>query len=280
MSSEDTSPDHFSSINAQLDAAERYLHEGDIDASLSSIETAVSQLCCVGSGTLSEIPEADIATLDGRLAAILRRFAESSGVLPENFDQVLSITGVPESLRSVFAERSSDSLSAEEIVEVLQIIYTAPDEISEDPRDDISILKTLTDILIGQKTVSDVIFSENGGYDMLAVTATPYLITGAVYVYGDEGEAEAKIPDMLEGPVKRLVRLLFSLLTSAFISGLLLLIVRRILAARRMRPGVVENAAFAASVLSLTAANIPMILEGLRAAVHELEELRSLIITS
>ncbi len=85
---------------------------------------------------------------------------------------------------------------------------------------------------------------------------------------------------MLEGPVKRPVRLLFSLLTSAFISGLLLLLVRRILAARRMRPGFVENVVFAASILSLTAANIPMILEGLRAAVHELEELRSLIITS
>ena len=86
----------------------------------------------------SEIPEADIATLDGRLAAILRRFASG-----------------------VFA-RSADSLSAEEIVEVLQIIYTAPDEMSEDPRGDICVLKTLTDILIGQKTVSDVIFSENG----------------------------------------------------------------------------------------------------------------------
>jgi len=280
MSSEDTSPDHFSSINALLEVAEGYFHEGNIDAALSSLETAVSQLNKVGSGTLSEIPRADIATLDGRLAAILRRFAESSGVLPENFDLVLSITGVPESLRSVFAERSSESLSAEEIVEVLQIIYTAPDEISEDLGNDISILKTLTDILIGQKTVSEVIFSENGAYDMLAVTAAPYLITGAVYVYGDEGEAEGKIPDMLEGPVKRLVRLLFSLLTSAFISGLLLLLVRRILAARRMRPGFVENAAFAASILSLTAANIPMILEGLRAAVHELGELRSLIITS
>ena len=280
MSSEDTSPDQFSSINALLDAAEGYLHEGNIDASLSSIETAVSQLCSVGSGTLSAIPEADIAALDGRLATILRRFAESSGVLPENFDQVLSITGVPESLRSVFAERSPVPLSAEEIVDILQIIYTVPDERSADPKDDISILTTLTDILIGQKTVSDVIFSENGAYDMFAVTAAPYLITGAVYIYGDEGGAEEKIPDMLEGPVKRLVRLLFSLLTSAFISGLLLLLVRRILAARRMRPGVVENAAFAASVLSLTAANIPMILEGLRAAVHELGELRSLIITS
>lgn len=280
MSSEDTSQDYFSSINALLDAAEGYLHEGNIDASLSSIEQAVSQLGNVGSGTLSAIPEADIAALDGRLAAILRRFAESFGVLPENFDQILSITGVPESLRGVFAERSPDSLSAEEIVEILQIIYTAPDEVSEDPGNDMSVLTTLTDILIGQKKVSDVIFSENGAYDTFVVTAAPYLITGAVYVYGDEGQAEEKIPDMLEGPVKRLVRLLFSLLTSAFISGLLLLIVRRVLAARRMRPGVVENAAFAASVLSLTAANLPIILEGLRAAVHELNELRSLITTS
>jgi len=280
MSSEDTSPDQFSSINSLLDTAEGYLHEGNIDASLSSIETAVSQLCSVGSGTLSAIPEADIAALDGHLATILRRFAESSGVLPENFDQVLSLTGVPESICDALAEKSVNPLSAEEIVDILQTIYSVPDEMSEDPENDISLLKTLKDILIGQKTVSEVIFSENGAYDMLAVTAAPYLITGAVYVYGDEGEAEAKIPDMLEGPIKRLVRLLFSLLTSAFISGLLLLLVRRLLAARRMRPGVVENAAFAASVISLTAANIPMILEGLRAAVHELEELRSLIITS
>ncbi len=199
MSSEDTSPNHFSSINALLAVADGYFHEGNIDAALSSLETAVSQLNKAGSGTLSEIPRADIATLDGRLAAILRRFAESSGVLPENFDLVLSITGVLESLHSVFAERSSESLSAEEIVEVLQIIYTAPDEISEDLGNDISILKTLTDILIGQKTVSEVIFSENGAYDMLAVTAAPYLITGAVYVYGYEGKLRGRSRICLRG---------------------------------------------------------------------------------
>ena len=93
----------------------------------------------------------------------------------------------------------------------------------------------------------------------------------------DTGE---KIQKMMEGPIKRLVRLLFSLLTSAFISGLLLLIVRRILAVRKMRPGFVENAAFAASVFSLTAVNIPVMLEGLRAAAHELKELSALITTS
>jgi hypothetical protein len=47
-----------------------------------------------------------------------------------------------------------------------------------------------------------------------------------------------------------------------------------------MRPGFVENAAFAASVFSLTAVNIPVMLEGLRAAAHELKELSALITTS
>ena len=115
---------------------------------------------------------------------------------------------------------------------------------------------------------------------MFAMTATPYLITGAAYIHGDEGKSGEKIQEMLEGPAKRLVRLLFSLMTSAFISGLLLLIFRRILATRSLRPGIVKNVGFAASVLFLTAVNIPMMLDGLRAAAHELEELRCLITTS
>jgi len=280
MSSEDTFPDRFSSINAILDTTEEYLHEGNIDDALASLETAASLLCDVGSDALSEIPQADIDVLDGRLAVVLRRVAESAGFLPENFESILVLTGIPVSLGGEFAEKSSSSLSAEEIVEILQTIYTAPDEISEDTESDISLLKTLTDVLVGQKTVSEVIFSEDGAYDMFASAAAPYLITGAAYIYGGEGQSEEKIPEMLDGPVKRLFRLLFSLLTSAFMSALLLLLVRRILAARKMRPGIVENAAFAASLVSLTAANLPLLLDGLRAAVHELQDLRALITTS
>lgn len=280
MSSEDTFPDRFSSINALLDTAEEDLHEGNTDAALASLETAVSLLCDVGSDTLSEIPQADIDVLDGRLAVVLRRVAESAGFLPENFEPILAITGIPVSLGDDFAEKSASSLSTEEIVEILQTIYTAPDEISKDPENDISLLKTLTDVLVGQKTVSEVIFSEDGAYDMFASAAAPYLITGAAYLYGDEGQSEEKIPEMLDGPIKRLFRLLFSLLTSAFMSALLLLLVKRILAARKMRPGIVENAAFAASLVSLTAGNLPLLLEGLRAAVHELQDLRALITTS
>ena len=280
MSLEDTFPDHFASINALLDEAERYCDEGNTSAALSSLETAVSKLCSEGSGILSDMPETDVAALDGQLATALRRLAESADILPENFSSILLITGVPASLGDGFAEKSADSLSAEGIVEALKLIYTAPDEMSADPEHDISLLKTLIDLLNGQKTVSELMFSDNGAYDMLADAASPYLITGAVYLSGDEGEAEGKIQKMLEGPVKRLVRLLFSLLTSAFISGLLLLIVRRILAVRKMRPGFVENAAFAASVFSLTAANIPVLIDGLRSAAHELKELSALIITS
>ena len=280
MFSKDISPDHFLSINNLLDTAERYLHAGNIDAALSSIEVAVSQMFGVGSDILSNIPEADIASLDNRLALILRRFAENFGILPENFDPILSIAGVPASLSCVFAEHSEAPFSAEEIVKTLQVLYTPQEEISKDPEKDLSVLKTLTDILNGQKKVSDMIFSDDGAYDMFAMTAAPYLITGAAYIHGDEGQSGEKIQEMLEGPAKRLVRLLFSLMTSAFISGLLLLIFRRVLATRSLRPGIVKNVGFAASVLFLTAVNIPMMLDGLRAAAHELEELRCLITTS
>ncbi len=280
MSSEDTFQDRFLSINALLDTAEEYLHGGNTDAALASLETAASLMCDVGSDTLSEIPQEDIDVLDGRLAVVLRRVAESVGFLPENFEPILAITGVPVSLDEEFSEKSASSLSAEEIVEILQTIYTAPDEISEDTENDVSLVKTLTDVLVGQKTVSEVIFSEDGAYDMFASAAAPYLITGAAYLYGDEGQSEEKIPEMLDGPVKRLFRLLFSLLTSAFMSALLLLLAKRILAARRARRGIIDNAAFAASLASLTAANLPLLLDGLRAAVHELQDLRALITTS
>lgn len=280
MSLEDTFPDHFASIDALLDEAEKYSDEGNTSAALSSLETAVSKLCSAGSGILADIPETDIAALDGHLATVLRRLAESANLLPENFASILLITGVPASLGAKFAEKSADNLSAEEIVEALKLIYNAPDEMPADPENDISLVQTLTDLRNGQKTVSEVIFSDNGAYDMLADAASPYLITGAAYLSGDEDESGEKIQKMLDGPVKRLVRLLFSLLTSAFISGLLLLIVRRILSVRKMSPGLGENVSFAASVISLTAANMPVLLDGLRAAAHELQELRALITTS
>jgi hypothetical protein len=280
MSLEDTSRNHFASIESLLDEAERYCDQGNTPAALSSLETAVSKLCSTGSGILSDIPETDVAALDGHLATVLRRLAERADLLPENFATILSITGIPASLGDEFADKSADPLSAEEIVEALKLIHTAPDEMPKDPENDISLLKTLIDLLNGQKTVSEVIFSDNGAYDMLADAASPYLVTGAVYLSGDGEDTGEKIQKMMEGPIKRLVRLLFSLLTSAFISGLLLLIVRRILAVRKMRPGFVENAAFAASVFSLTAVNIPVMLEGLRAAAHELKELSALITTS
>lgn len=280
MSLEDRLPDHFASIGALLDEAEKYCDEGNASAALFSLEAAVSQLCCAGSGILTEIPKADIAALDGHLATVLRHLAERADLLPENFASVLSLTGVPASLGAKFAEKSSDHLSAAEIVETLKQIYGAPDETSDDPENDLSLLYTLTDLLNGQKRVSEVIFSNNGAYDMLADAALPYLIIGAAYISGDGEEAEEQIPKMLEGPVKRLVRLLFSLLISAFISGLLLLIIRRVFSVRKMSPGFSGNAAFAASIFSLTADNLPMLLDGLRAAARELQELRALITAS
>ena len=280
MSSEDISMNHFASANVLLDAAEIYLAEGNNDLAISSVEEAVNLLTSSGVSILLDIPESDIAELDGRLASVLRRFGEEAGILPENFATVLSLSGISLSLDGEFAEKMSSTLSASEIVEVLEILYTSSDEISPDPEKDLSVLNILAGLLTGQKTVSEMVFAENGAYDMLSLEAAPYLITGAAYVYGDEEEYEKKIPEMLDGPVKRLVCLMFSLMTSTFMSGLLLLLIRRILTTRKTNPGIVDNTVFAASVLSLIVANIPIFIEGLREVSHELDELRNMIITS
>jgi len=280
MSPEDISGNHFASANVLLDAAEIYLAEGNNDLAISSVEEAVNLLRSSGVSILLDIPESDIAELDGRLASVLRRFGEEAGILPENFATVLSLSGVSLSLDGEFAEKMSSTLSASEIVEVLEILYTSSDEISPDPEKDISVLNILSGLLTGKKTVSEMVFAENGAYDMLSLEAAPYLITGAAYVYGDEEEYEKKIPEMLDGPVKHLVHLMFSLMTSTFMSGLLLLLIRRVLTTRKTNPSIVDNTVFAASILSLIVANIPIFIEGLREVSHELDELRNMIITS
>ena len=133
MSPEDISRNHFASANVLLDAAEIYLAEGNNDLAISSVEEAVNLLTSSGVSILRDIPESDIAELDGRLASVLRRFGEETGILPENFATVLSLSGVSLSLDGEFAEKMSSTLSASEIVEVLEILYTSSDEISPDP---------------------------------------------------------------------------------------------------------------------------------------------------
>ncbi|HKM41839.1 MAG TPA: hypothetical protein VJY43_04650 [Methanocorpusculum sp.] len=276
MSSE-TSGNHLSSASNLLDAAETYFHEGNPDAALSAIEEAVYNLREAGVSILAEISGPDIDALESRPAAILRRFAEESGIMPENFVPALSLTPIPASLGGGFLKKTGSSLSASEIAGVLKTLYAAPEETADEPEKDIPVLRTLADLLIGQNTLSGVIFSENGAYDALSQIMAPYLIIGAAYLNGDEEIYEEKIPGMLDGPVKRLTRLLYSLLTSAFISGLFLLIIKRVLATRKVSPGVIGNTVFLASFLSLTVANIPMFIEGARAVVCEFRELRNII---
>ena len=276
MSSE-TSGNHLSSAGSLLDAAEVYFHEGNTNAALSAIEEAVNNLREAGMSILAEISGPDINALESRPAAILRRFAEESGILPENFAPVLSLTPVPASLGDNFANKTWSSLTASEIVDVLKSLFAAPEAIADDPEKDIHVLRTLADILSGQNTVSEVIFSENGAYDALSQAAAPYLIIGFAYINGDEEAYEEKIPGMLDGPIKRLTRLLYSLLTSAFISGLFLLIIKRVLATRIGIPGVIGNTVFVTSLLSLTVTSIPMFIDGARAVIRELEELRNII---
>ena len=129
------------------------------------------------------------------------------------------------------------------------------------------------------KILADTVFAENGAYDAFSDVASPYLISGAAFVGGSENSEtyEEMIPQILAGPVKRLVELLAALLTSAFMSGLILLIIRRVLAVRKVRPGMVDNIIFAGSVAALVAANIPALVDGVKQVAAELRSLQQII---
>ncbi|MDO5845824.1 MAG: hypothetical protein Q4Q04_02760 [Methanocorpusculum sp.] len=260
------------SANASLDTAESLYLDGNIDAAAHEILKAAVALSDAGVLTLEEIQPVDLAKLDGTTAKILRRLADDSGLLPDGLDALASIE--PE-LRTYIPESTAD-LSANELVNSAKKIYTAEPGAAAGT-DYLPLIDTLASLIKGQQSVRGMIFSEDGIYDTFALTAAPYLIAGAAYfAKNDDGilSSEEKITRMLDGPVKRLVMLFYSLVTSAFASGLLLLLIRRALAVRKSRPGCIDNASFMASAAALTVSNLPMLISGLRAVSSELAELK------
>ncbi|HJJ96552.1 MAG TPA: hypothetical protein O0X38_02765 [Methanocorpusculum sp.] len=245
----------IATAEASLDAASNALLHGDADAAADYLEAAVSGLLRAGSSLLASVHTADIAALESSIARILRALAERFGILPEDHQPVLAL--LPESVN---------------------VLDTSTKTAAETDAC-ISAGRLLLDLLSGQRTLTDAVFARDGAYDAFSDIAAPYLISGAVFLGGGESteSCEEKIPEMLAGPVRRLVELLAALLTSAFMSGLILLIIRRVLAVRRVRPGMVDNIIFAGSMVSLVAANLPMFVDGARQVAAELRSLQEII---
>ena len=283
--SDDSIDSLIRSAEHSLTEAEARVCAGDHEAAAAAMEQAVDELLRAGSCLTAAIHPDDMAELEGTVTRVLRALAERFGILPEDYLPVFSVAPAAERVLdpAVMAEAREHQPVAG-IARVIGMVYDtdiSPDaEVSEEERAEcVSALGVLIELLQGQRTLTDAVFADGGAYDAFTRVAAPYLIIGAAYAAGDAdpGTYEEKVSAMLAGPVKRLIRLLAALLTSAFMSGLILLLIRRILAVRHLRPGIIDNALFAGSVLSLTAANIPMFLDGSRAVIRELRELQNII---
>ncbi len=275
----------ISSAESALSAASDHVSSGNPEKAAELLEKAVADLLTAGSCIVSGISSADIAALQGSLARVLRALAERFGILPEDHQSVFAL--LPEAVgvldeETVRAAQTHQQVSG--VCEVVAAVYASGDpciELSDEETSSyISIGRTLIDLLEGQRTLKDAVFAEDGAYDTFSGVAAPYLIAGAAYLgkKDQSGSYEEKIPEMLDGPVRRLFRLLMSLLTSAFMSGILLLVLRRLLAARKIRPGMVDNVIFAGSVASLVLTNLPILIDGASQAAAELRELHHIII--
>ncbi|MDV0442415.1 hypothetical protein [Methanorbis furvi] len=284
---DDTSVDILiSSAESALNDAADHISE-DPERAAELLEKAVADLITAGSCMVSGISSADIAALESSLSRILRALAERFGILPEDHQPVFALLPDAETVLDeeiILAAQTHQPVSG--VRDVVLAVYESGDgdAIRSDEEADryLSIGQMLLELLEGQRTLQDTVFAEDGAYDAFSGVAAPYLIAGAAYLGGEDASEtyDEKIPKMLDGPVKRLLRLLVSLLTSAFMSGLLLLVIRRLLAARKIRPGIMDNVIFAGSVASLVAANLPMLIDGALQAAAELRELHHIIIGS
>lgn len=277
----------ISSAESALDDAARLLFAGDANVAAEHLDHAVTDLLIAGSRILGDVFATDGAGVTTGAARTLRALAEQLGILPEDHQPILTLVPKASALIAPKIQAAAEThLPIVELPKLLKEVYrgeTPVGELSdEEAHGYVSAGNILIDLLQGQRTFTDAVFSDFGPYDTFASVAAPYLITGAAYLGGedDTSSCEETIPRLLSGPVKRLLRLFIALMTSAFMAGLLLLLIRRLLAVRNIRPGSVDNVIFAGSVAALVLANLPMFITGLRAVVGELRELQAIISAS
>lgn len=242
-------------VETYLTNADLYCTNNETEAAIGEIQEAVYVLTEQGSGIFSTISADEFET---PLFQFVRRITtvflpdiqEASAFISDKLPQITS--------------------APQDILEFTRNLFTADDTGDTEPS--ISRIEYLISLLTGQQSMREAIFSEDGLYHSAAKTTAPYLIGFFSFTGDDFSSAEEKADSMIYGPAKRLAELFYSLLTSSLTAGLLLLFIRRLIPV--FRPSKVSTAVNAAM---LTAANIPLIIAGLRAVAKELNELHRIV---
>lgn len=254
---------HLNTAEELIREAEALYSGGNVENAAEKLHDAADALSRAGMDLSSGIPRETLEKCDSMPVKILRRVAEEADVLPD-FNAAFA-SYIPDMEVNLPAK----NVSAKELPAALATVYSA------EPKSEgnVSALKTLIDILTGQRRISEFIFGDSGIYSSLADTAAPYLITGATYISRDPEKAahyEESIPEMLNGPVKHLAELMLSLVTSAFFAGLVILLVKRFVTHKK------GNAGFAAGMVKLVAVNFPLLVRGLREASAEIRNIKNI----
>lgn len=223
----------FDSARMHLLNAENSRAQNDIESASSHAIDAINDLRSAACMLLNESALNEIAQADKTVAKIIRRFASDSGILPENFGEILAAFSNPQDILGFdVTEISTKKLSAEEIFNTVKSVYET-EFCSGSQKSDIENLKIALNLYSKIEKITAGVFSKNGVYDMFAGVVSPYLTAGAAFIASDEEELlryEDAIPGMLGYEIKHLSRFLWALTGCVFISGLLLLISKRVLA--------------------------------------------------
>ncbi len=242
-------------VETHLANADFYCTKNEAAAALGEIGDAVSVLTEEGSVIFNKISADEFET---PLFQFVRRIT------------TVFIPDVGEISAFVSDKLPHITSAPKDIVEFTRNLFTTDEPYEEEPT--ISKIEYLVSLLTGQQSMRDAIFSDDGLYHSAAGTFSPYLI-GFFSITGDDfSSAEEKADSLMYGPAKRLAELFYSLLTSSLTAGLLLLFIRRLIPV--FRP---SKTATAVDAALLTAANLPLIIQGLRAVAKELAELRRII---
>ncbi|HJJ27765.1 MAG TPA: hypothetical protein O0X70_00015 [Methanocorpusculum sp.] len=254
---------HLNYAEELIREAESLYSGGNTENAAEKLHDAADELSRAGINLSSGIPKETLEKCDSMPVKILRRVAEEAELMPD-FNAAFAAYA-PEMEVSM----PDAKISASELPVVLHSVYSAEPE----KEGNVSALKTLIDLVTGQRRITDFIFGDNGIYSSLADTVSPYLIAGASYVTRDPQKAmeyEDSIPAVINGPVKHLAQLMLALVTSAFFAGLLVLLVKRFVTHKK------GNAGFAAGMISLIATNFPLLVSGLREASTELRNIKNI----
>lgn len=160
----------ISSAESALDDAARHLSAGDAEVAAEHLDHAACDLLTAGSRILGAVPATDIAGLTTSTACILRALAERFGILPEDYLPILTIFPETSALLAPETKAAAEThLPVSDVHDLLKAVYagkTPEGELSGKAAKGMSPPeKILIDLLEGQRSFTDALFSDSGPYD-------------------------------------------------------------------------------------------------------------------